>query len=233
MLVHSGCTITGNYAQGNAQSNAMGGGVYCEDCSTIITNCLISDNLANYGGGGGIYSYALADTEITNCTIVANTASYGGGLGQANQQTILLNTILWDNNASTSQGPEIWMTGGTILQTSYSDVEGGQAMVYIDGTSATLDWGPGMMDLDPIFVTGPPGNYYLCQPVSDEKSILWASPCVDAGDPASDMIWGSTRTDGRSDTGIVDMGYHYPLSPWTDHWLEEVPDFGSDPQIQE
>ena len=41
------------------------------------------------------------------------------------------------------------------------------------------------------------------------------SPCVDAGNPASPMITGTTRTDGVQDAGVIDMGYHYsrPSAP--------------------
>jgi hypothetical protein len=37
------------------------------------------------------------------------------------------------------------------------------------------------------------------------------SPCIDAGDPGSSMITGSTRTDLVQDSDIVDMGFHWWL----------------------
>jgi hypothetical protein len=65
-----------------------------------------------------------------------------------------------------------------------------------------------MIDADPLFVTGPQGNYYLSQIAAGQGTD---SPCVDTGDPASHMIVGTTRTDEVPDSGVVDMGYHYPL----------------------
>ena len=64
--------------------------------------------------------------------------------------------------------------------------------------------GEGNFSEDPMFITGSLGDYYL-----DPNS-----PCVDAGSRSSDEAGLSdrtTQTDGTPDTGIVDMGYHYPL----------------------
>ena len=71
-------------------------------------------------------------------------------------------------------------------------------------------WDPNFVDYnnistDPCFIAG----YYLSQVAAGQ---LVTSPCVDAGsDSASvlDMNGYTTRTDGNTDSGIVDMGYHY------------------------
>jgi hypothetical protein len=65
------------------------------------------------------------------------------------------------------------------------------------------DPGEGNTSDDPLFVTGPFGDYYLDP----------SSPCVDAGSMSAysaGIADKTTRTDGRPDTGIVDIGYHYP-----------------------
>jgi len=62
---------------------------------------------------------------------------------------------------------------------------------------------------DPQFVTGPAGNYYL----------LPDSACVDAGSMSADEAGLSDRTtqvDGALDTGVVDMGFHYPRATTAD-----------------
>jgi hypothetical protein len=69
--------------------------------------------------------------------------------------------------------------------------------------------GTGNIHDDPLFVTGPEGDYYLSQIAAGEGVN---SPCVDAGsDTAADlgMDQCTTRTDDVNDVGIVDMGYHY------------------------
>jgi len=93
------------------------------------------------------------------------------------------------------------------LTISYSDVEGGQAGVNVESGS-TLNWGAGMIDENPDFKTGPyEGEHFLSQIVCGDPAD---SPCVDTGDPASNVPWGTTRTDCCCDSGTVDMGFHYP-----------------------
>lgn len=57
---------------------------------------------------------------------------------------------------------------------------------------------------DPMYVSGPFGDFYL-----DPQS-----PCIDAGRRSAFDAGVSDRTtqsDGTPDTGVVDMGYHYPI----------------------
>jgi hypothetical protein len=49
----------------------------------------------------------------------------------------------------------------------------GQDSIHSD-PQATLYWGPGNIDIDPQFETGPLGDYHLS----------YGSPCIDAGNPA-------------------------------------------------
>ena len=81
----------------------------------------------------------------------------------------------------------------------------------LSGCSATycciedLEKGEGNIQNAPMFVTGPLGEYYL-HPLS---------PCIDAGSqPAADADLDSktTQTDGKPETGTVDMGRHYPVT---------------------
>ncbi len=119
-------------------------------------------------------------------------------------------------------GNEIALTadfGASTLSISYSNVQGGYESAYVE-SGCTLDWGPGMMDEDPLFTAGPEGDYYLSQIAAGQEID---SPCVDAGSgPAHNSCFGAlngeicldslwTRTDEIADSGIVDMGYHYPL----------------------
>lgn len=69
--------------------------------------------------------------------------------------------------------------------------------------------GTGNITSNPLFVTGPQGRFYLSQTAAGQPTN---SPCVNAGDPSSTMIVGTTRTDQVPDAGIVDMGYHYPIT---------------------
>lgn len=67
--------------------------------------------------------------------------------------------------------------------------------------------GTGNIDADPMFWSTPPTGYFFLSQIAAGQSQN--SPSVNAGDPTSTMISGSTRSDMVQDAGIVDMGYHW------------------------
>jgi len=78
--------------------------------------------------------------------------------------------------------------------------------------------GTGNFTSNPLFINDPGSSYcMLSQTASGQSS---QSPCVDAGNPASAMPAGSTRTDFVPDQGAVDLGYHWtvPFSSWFGEW---------------
>jgi hypothetical protein len=82
---------------------------------------------------------------MLNNTIFENRAgAEGGGIGCYSGSTLTIrNSILWGNAAALGSGMMISNLYGTsTADIGYSDVEGGQASVYID-TGCTLDWGAG------------------------------------------------------------------------------------------
>jgi len=167
--------------------------------SCTFTNNLLIGNTAYYKGAGfentGTSTYSSTLILINN-TITQNSCTEGGSLGggllvNTVEDTVIgMNNIVYDNHSTTA--PNI---SGAALFT-YSCVEGG--------------WpGTGNIGADPLFVTGPGGACYLSQTAAGQSQN---SPCLDAGDPASTMIIGTTRTDQVQDAGIVDMGYHYAIA---------------------
>lgn len=100
--------------------------------------------------------------------------------------------ILWGNDAASDIGEQIHGTP----EVRTSDVMGG-----FDGE--------GNFDLDPLFVAGPAGEFYLSQIAAGPGAD---SPCVNAGsaDASSfDFLSGTTtRTDHAADRGLADLGYH-------------------------
>ena len=227
------CTISGNSAEYH------GGGIFCGQSNPTITNCTVSNNSAGWGGGisclwessptitncniignkavdngddgfgGGILLGEGNPTTITNCTITGNTAGeYGGGVSCHRGTFIFTNCILWGNEAP--KGPELYLAGDSNALVNYTDVQGGQADVYIE-PGGTLDWGPGNIDLDPLFA------------LATDYHLLPGSPCIDAGTndpcgglPATDRDGVPRPLDGDGDANAVaDMGaYEYaPNSP--------------------
>ena len=180
------CILSDNVA------DSVGGGVACYNTSPTITNCVIADNSAVFGGGG-IYADFNAAPVITNCTIVVtdpNAPKDGGIHANHDSNPVITNCILWGN-------------GDDLLDCSatYSCIEDD-------------DIGIGNIHIEPTFVTGPLGDFYLSQTAAGQLSD---SSCIDLGDPDTDPALQlgtyTTRTDGVPDTGVIDMGVHYPALP--------------------
>ncbi len=192
--VISHCIISGNFGRTySPEERGIGGGLwFLYSGSPTISNCLIAGNWS-YSEGAGITCPGAGYPTISHCTIVGNVVGnpgynpqYKGGVASANPATTLSDCILWGNIPN-----QIFGSARVI----YSDIQHG--------------WpGLGNINADPLFVSGPEGDYYLSQIAAGQTQ---QSPCVDAGDPQSVMILGTTRTDGVQDSGIVDMGFHYPL----------------------
>ena len=176
---------------GNTANKADGGGSF--DSGSSLINCAITGNTANKRGGGGSFG---SGSSLINCTITGNTGAEGIGGGWFEIGTSLTRCIAWNNTPDS-------ITGNPTV--TYSDVQGGFT-------------GEGNFDSDPLFVTGPDGDYYLRRTDTGQAAD---SPCVDAGEvPASSVCFETTggtrclseyttRTDRVYDFGMADLGFHY------------------------
>jgi hypothetical protein len=208
------CLITGNASLGLSS----GGGLYLERHAwPVISQCTITGNVAAQKGGGMF------------CTRDDLDPGY----------PVLINSIVWGNSAP--HGSEIALETycnsegncfPSSLQVIYSSIQGGSSAVYVEQGS-NLIWGIGNSQTDPLFVrpgcwtdVNEPntvvepddpnavwinGDYHLSQVTAGQAAD---SPCVDAGSDLTvnlGMDEFTTRTDNVADTGIVDMGYHYPM----------------------
>ena len=66
-LGNSACVLEGMTIT-NGDSSGNGGGIYCLGTTPVVTNCIISGNSAEYGGG-------MRGGTADNCTINGNTAT--------------------------------------------------------------------------------------------------------------------------------------------------------------
>ncbi len=229
--------ITSNFLVGNKAKK--GGGIWIypwfnESEKFQIKHNIIAKNEAVCGKGGGIIftddATIYIETDLKNNLIRDNqTTTYGGGLlidgdGEGifnlGQQTIVGNLASWlgdglavyDSNASTvdakdsifyfNNGDDAYDGPGT-TSISYSDIEEGFS-------------GAGNISADPLFVTGPLGGYYLSQIDAGEAEN---SPCLNVGSDLASRFGMdnlTTRSDEVSDSGIVDLGLHYPASDFPD-----------------
>ncbi len=166
-------TITNCTIADNAANVGDGGGIRFTwgAENPVATNCLITGNTAA-GSGGGLCcdEVFFLEATLTNCTFAHNTAAeYGGavyGYAMADLSLGMTNCILWADLAP--WGAEIALMDSAVLTTSFSDVQGGEAGVYISG--GQLIWGAGNIDADPLFADPDNGDYHLSA----------GSPCIDA-----------------------------------------------------
>ncbi len=194
----SGCRFNGN-------SGFLGAGVMIEEIDGgLITGNVIHENEATRGGG--ILIEIGGTLALEGNTFNANDADYGGAV-YCGDGTILTvaHSIFWGDTSP--DGKEIYLdydSKGLSLDIDFSDVDGGIGSLVVE-TGCILNWGEGMIDADPLFTSGPVGDFYLSQTAAGQAEN---SPCVDAGDPAAGGVSGTTRIDGFGDAGVADLGLH-------------------------
>ena len=87
------CAFSDNYA------TYSGGGMYNSNQSHSTTvNCWFSNNGAG-GAGGGMYNED-SNAVVTNCLFTENWANYGGGMNNSSSSPVLTNCIFWTNTAT-------------------------------------------------------------------------------------------------------------------------------------
>jgi predicted outer membrane repeat protein len=165
-----------------------GGAIYCGEISNSkVTNCILNENSANEGGG--IYSYYYSNPTLTNCLLNRNKASHSGAGGvycDSLSSAKISNSIIWDNS-------DFELDGSAMV--SYSNIQGG--------------WqGIGNIDVDPLFADTENGDYHLKSQAGrwDPKTNEWVkddvtSPCIDAGDPSSPIMYEPFPNGGRINMG--------------------------------
>jgi hypothetical protein len=195
----------------------------------VITRCQFIRNSAPEGGGGAIRNNTSGSPTLTNCLFVENTAaSFGGVIRNSNSgSTTLINCTFGANSAfngnalacnpdnSGSQSPavfkvnncifwdggyEILIDDGSIVNVTYSNVQGG---------SGTGVWpGDGNIDVEPYFADPDNGDYHLASRTGrwDPKKQSWVqdkvkSPCIDAGDKNTPI-----NLEPLPNGGIVNIG---------------------------
>ncbi|MFA5033749.1 MAG: T9SS type A sorting domain-containing protein [bacterium] len=238
-------TIKNNIIAYNSaiEASPFGGGIECVNCiKAVIFNNLIDSNYTSDGKwteGFGAGILCAGPVEIINNTIVNNylrgyNSRYGGGIycfpGQ--DSIIIKNNIIAFDSAS--------ITGGGIYCDSLdsSKVFIGYNGFYLNAPDnfynapqgvGNFSWGTNRngipcdsfynINIDPGFTTGTSGNYY-------QQNV---SGCGDYIVNNEFGFLGGNTTDGKPDTGWVDLGYHYgtPIGI-EEKWSEATSRLGGD-----
>ena len=127
LSVLDGFTITRGNATG-VWPNNVGGGIYFNNSSPTIANCIIVNNQAENGGGilcgasspnivdciitgnqaengGGVFCSANSSPDITNCKIIGNqSVDNGGGIYCNNSSPTIANCVVINSQAQNGSG---------------------------------------------------------------------------------------------------------------------------------
>jgi hypothetical protein len=228
--------ISNNKIVGNRSINSRGGGVSLitgsyagyNNGSLKLADNLIGYNRSKTGGGVDLSTLTYGDTfdlTVNNNLFVGNTALGNGGGMAINGLGTTLGRMMANtfslNAGGPAQGGGLYIAGSVNLVSTFTatdmilwgNLEGdalGQAIDRITfSDSGTPLTGTGNMSVDPAFVGGPLGSFYLRQADPNAPD----SPVVDAGSStaaglALDSL--TTRADLVPDSGLADLGFHYP-----------------------
>ncbi len=158
-----------------------------------VSNCFLMENSESTNIYGAIHAENVGSLTVESCTVVNN--SVAGIRAWSTTQSAIADSVLYGNPY------EIVQEGGS-MSVRYCCVEGGYPGVRNFGA-------------DPIFASGPLGDYYLS---SVEAGQHTDSLCIDAGSTSASIAGVAnltTQTNGAFDAGIVDIGYHYAATPPT------------------
>jgi hypothetical protein len=166
------CVISGNSAVGSGR----GGGVFIEDSYALLLRCLVYGNRAVGSDGSvavrgaGVFVWGFAFPRLWRCTIVDNRVEEPSLLEDDFGGLYGLAHIM---DGIVRGNDETQLGGAT--HAYYSNVEGGFS-------------GEGNIDVDPLFVDGAEHDYRLAA----------GSPCIDTGNPTSELDPDGTRADQGS-----------------------------------
>jgi len=134
--------ISNNIIIDNRAGSNGGGGIYCTG-STVVTDNIISDNIAYlitwWSTGGGIY--CDGSPTITNNTITGNIADYAGGIFCMGLTPVISGNVISDNLAFLyGGGIYCWDNAPTISHnTITNNTSGCGGGIYCEAASPNID----------------------------------------------------------------------------------------------
>jgi len=129
----SGFTLKdGSTRTGASPADGYGGGVWCPSTNSVVVDCVVSNNSAQFGGGG-LYQVAARNSRIVgndgggarnsqlfNCVISNNTMTYDHGA--ATYQCRMINCLVVSNSNASAGSP---VYRGTLLNCTVVENIGG------------------------------------------------------------------------------------------------------------
>ena len=125
----------------NGEADDRGGGIYVNNSSPTIVDCIFADNEATLAGGG-LYSNA-GNPTLTGCRFVANRATFGGAI-YLNEGTSTVENCVFERNEALNEGgamqvvgPQLTITDSTFLENT--SVTYGGALSIKRSSSVEID----------------------------------------------------------------------------------------------
>ena len=157
------CSFVGNKCDG------AGGAINASSIGRVeVRDSLFHGNRASHGGA---VAAPRGVATLNHCTFVENHADFFGGAAYSDREGgIHIDSSLFWGNTAGELAPTLYIVGTfTDATVAFSNVEGGAAGLTVE-TGATLEWGLGNIDADPLFDT-------------DGFHLLPGSPCIGRGNP--------------------------------------------------
>jgi len=202
------CLIAGNCCIGLVVNIGYGGG----DCAGILNGCILSNNVAAYGGGGA----RLTDIgTLNNCLVISNTASINGG---GIYGVPVYNSTIIGNTATMNMGGGVYggsfrncIIYGNTCNSSHPNACNFGSGSFVYCCTTPLPGGIGNITNDPVFVNLADDDFHLQS----------NSPCINSG---NNTYVTNNDLDGnpRIVSGTVDMGayeFQSPVSQISYAWL--------------
>ncbi len=137
-------TLKGGCADGPANHNGVGGGVYVEEGILNIENSIINNNQSSLAAGG-VY---LLDVKarinlVTTSTFISNKSGFGGAIGSNGVIETIENSMFSNNVATISNGGAVYNNGSlTTLNNSVFSVNNANSNgggIYITTIGTIMD----------------------------------------------------------------------------------------------
>jgi parallel beta-helix repeat protein len=182
--------------------SSSGAGVFCETPTALVSNCIVTGNVASNNFGGGTYG-----GTVNNCILTGNTSAYGGGACYG----ALNNCIISSNTANLGGGAYNGTLTNCALTKNFAQSGGGANSSTLENCTLTGNsaisgggvYGGTLRNCIVYYNIGPGGNYdststlnYCCTmplPVSGTNNLsaepqlasAWHlsanSPCIGKG----------------------------------------------------
>ncbi len=138
-----GLTLTGGLAWGT-YPDYLGGGLYFDNSSPAISNCIIYDNTGDYGGG--MYCQNGSSPTISDCIFRGNSSeSMGGGLFCFNGSSPVLSGCTLSDNHAAEDGGGLYCSTLSVVTLSSCTFFGNSAplgggIACFNNSSCTLEY---------------------------------------------------------------------------------------------